>query len=70
MPRSKDRVSTWRSVTYGSRIGRSGWKGETGAALGVDAWVDVAETWADGLARQAGPHEAALRKDADRRLVD
>jgi hypothetical protein len=42
--------------------------GETGAALGVDAWVDLAETWADELARQAGPYEASLRKQADRRL--
>lgn len=45
------------------------WAGEIGAALGVDAWVDLAETWADELAGHAGPHEAALRKEAERRLV-
>lgn len=44
------------------------WAGETGAALGVDAWVDLAEAWVDELARQSGPHEASLRKLADRRL--
>lgn len=44
------------------------WAGETGMALGVGAWVDLAATWADELARQSGPHAASLRKEADRRL--
>ena len=45
------------------------WAGEVGAALGVDAWIDRSEVWADQLARQAGTHESALRKEADRRLA-
>jgi DNA-binding SARP family transcriptional activator len=46
------------------------WAGETGAALGVDLWIDLAEVWADELAHQSGEHEAALRKYADRRLAE
>jgi DNA-binding SARP family transcriptional activator/tetratricopeptide (TPR) repeat protein len=46
------------------------WAGETGAALGVDRWIDLAETWAGRLARAAGPYETGMQKHADRRLAE
>ena len=46
------------------------WAGEMGAALGVASWIDQTETWADELALLAGPHETALRKEADRRISE
>ena len=45
------------------------WAGETGADLGVDAWVGWAEEWANDLAGASGPDGLALRKHADGRLA-
>ena len=45
------------------------WAGETGADLGVDAWVGWAEDWANDLAGAAGPDGLALLKHAERRLA-
>jgi tetratricopeptide (TPR) repeat protein len=46
------------------------WTGETGAALGLEAWVDRAESMAAALSRLAGPHEEALQKHAERRIAE
>ena len=46
------------------------WTGETGAALGLDSWVDRAERMAAALSRLAGPHEVALQKHAERRIAE
>ena len=45
------------------------WAGETGADLGVDAWVGWAEEWANDLAGASGPDGLTLREHADRRLA-
>ena len=45
------------------------WAGETGADLGVDAWVGWAEEWANDLAGASGPDGLALREHADGRLA-
>jgi DNA-binding SARP family transcriptional activator/tetratricopeptide (TPR) repeat protein len=44
------------------------WAGETGADLGVGAWVNLAERLARDLARQSGPAGLALQRSAERRL--
>ena len=45
------------------------WAGETGADLGVDAWLGWAEDWASDLAAAAGPAGLALQKHAADRLA-
>jgi DNA-binding SARP family transcriptional activator len=44
------------------------WCGDAGAALGVAAWLDRAETLAAQLARNAGAYADTLRAEAERRL--
>jgi AAA ATPase-like protein/transcriptional activator len=44
------------------------WTGETAADLAVPAWLDVAASRAERLARQAGEHADVLRRAAAQRL--
>ena len=57
------------TVEHAVRIEAWWWAGETGAALGEEAWLRRAESLADDLARQSRDHGDSLRAEADRRLA-